>query len=44
MSLKEVNNYCLEFIIEPKFDGAGSFLEGLAPVKINEKWGYIGKV
>lgn len=30
-----------KFIISPQFDHAGSFAEGLAPVKIEGKYGYI---
>src|SRR6218665_3046176 len=29
--------------IEPQFDGAGDFQEGLAPIKMGDKWGYINK-
>ena len=32
-----------QVVIKPQFDDAGSFSEGLAPVKIGEKWGYISK-
>ena len=31
------------FIISPQFDAAGSFSEGLAPVKRDGKWGFIDK-
>lgn len=30
-----------KFVISPQFDDAGSFAEGLAPVKIEGKYGYI---
>lgn len=30
-------------VINPQFDAAGSFSEGLADVKISGKWGYIDK-
>lgn len=30
-----------DFIVKPKYDGAGSFSCGLAPVMIDDKWGYI---
>ena len=30
-------------LIPPQFDSAGNFSEGLAAVKINDKWGYIDK-
>jgi serine/threonine protein kinase len=30
-------------VISLKYDDAGSFSEGLAPVKLNGKWGYIDK-
>ena len=33
----------VEYIIQPQFDYAGPFSEGLAYVKIGEKWGYISK-
>jgi len=36
-----------ESIIFPSFDNAGDFADGLAPVQIGDKWGYIdhgGKV
>lgn len=32
-----------EIIIEPQFDLAGHFSDGLAAVKLNGKWGYIDK-
>jgi WG containing repeat len=32
-----------KFVIEPQFEDAYNFCEGLAPVKINGKWGYIDK-
>ncbi|MED7842166.1 WG repeat-containing protein [Campylobacter coli] len=32
-----------EFAIEPKFDDAWSFWEGLAKVELNRKWGFIDK-
>ncbi|MBV9957027.1 MAG: WG repeat-containing protein [Acidobacteria bacterium] len=31
------------FVIKAKFDGAGDFAEGLAPVKADSKWGYVDK-
>jgi hypothetical protein len=31
------------FLIEPKYDYAGKFSEGLAGVEIRGKWGYIDK-
>ncbi|PSO79918.1 MAG: hypothetical protein BRC51_06045 [Cyanobacteria bacterium SW_12_48_29] len=30
-------------VINPQFDYAGEFSEGLAPIKISDKWGYIDK-
>lgn len=33
----------IEYVIKPQFDGAWSFSEGLARVKIGDKWGYINK-
>jgi hypothetical protein len=30
-------------IIEPQFEEAGIFSEGLAAIEINGKWGYIDK-
>ena len=30
-----------EVVIEIKYDDAGSFGEGLAPVQVGEEWGYI---
>jgi hypothetical protein len=30
-------------VIKPQFDMAGDFSEGLAQVKIGNKWGYIDK-
>ena len=30
-------------VIPPQFDDVGYFSEGLAPVRIGEKWGYIDK-
>ncbi len=32
-----------DMIIEPQYDNAGIFSEGLAAVLVNEKWGYIDK-
>lgn len=32
-----------EFVIEPVYDEAGKFREGLAAVKKDEKWGYINQ-
>ncbi|WP_407711817.1 WG repeat-containing protein, partial [Campylobacter coli] len=32
-----------EFVIEPKFDEAWSFWEGLAAVGLNGKWGFMDK-
>lgn len=32
-----------EWVIKPRFDVAGDFRDGLAPVSIGEKWGYIEK-
>ncbi|OPZ92615.1 MAG: KWG Leptospira [Firmicutes bacterium ADurb.Bin419] len=31
------------FIIDAKFDDGEEFKEGLAPVKLKEKWGFINK-
>jgi hypothetical protein len=31
------------FVIEPRFDGASGFSEGLAPVQVSGKWGYADK-
>lgn len=31
------------YIVSPKFDNAGSFSEGLAAVKVGDKWGFIDK-
>ena len=33
----------VEYVIKPQFDDAWSFSEGLAPVKIGDKYGYISK-
>ena len=34
----------VEYVIKPKFDNAGTgFSEGLAAVKVGEKWGYLSK-
>ncbi len=33
----------VEFVVNPQFDDAKRFSEGLAPVKIGDKWGYIDK-
>ena len=33
----------IEYVINPQFDWAGSFSEGLAFVKSGEKWGYISR-
>jgi hypothetical protein len=30
-------------VINPRFEGAFSFREGLAPTKLDGKWGYINK-
>jgi hypothetical protein len=30
-----------KYIIEPQFDLAGDFAEGLAAAEIGKKWGYI---
>ena len=35
--------YTYEWVVEPKFENYGNFSEGLAAVKINDKWGYIDK-
>lgn len=32
-----------EMVVEPKFDKAYAFSEGLAAIKIKEKWGYMDK-
>lgn len=32
-----------KLIIEPRFGYAKDFSEGLAPVRIGEKWGFVGK-
>ncbi len=32
-----------KYVINPQFDYAGSFSEGLAVVEIGGKWGYIDK-
>ncbi len=32
-----------EFVIKPQFDFARDFSEGLAAVKVGDKWGYIHK-
>ncbi|HDS29982.1 MAG TPA: WG repeat-containing protein, partial [Firmicutes bacterium] len=32
-----------QYVINPQFDFAFDFSEGLAPVKIAEKWGFIDK-
>lgn len=32
-----------EIVINPQFDNAGMFINGLAPVKINDKYGFIDK-
>jgi hypothetical protein len=31
-------------VIQPQFEEVGIFAEGLAPAKINGKWGYINKL
>ena len=31
------------FSIEPRFSNGGIFLTGLAPVQLDNKWGYINK-
>ncbi len=33
----------VEYVIKPQFDGAWPFSEGLAAVKIGDKYGYISK-
>jgi hypothetical protein len=30
-------------IIKPQFDAAYMFSEGLAPIKLNNKWGFVNK-
>ena len=32
-----------KYIIDPQFDYAGDFSEGLAPIYVNGNWGYINK-
>ena len=32
-----------DLVIEAKFDDAKDFYEGLAPVRVGDKWGYIDK-
>jgi hypothetical protein len=32
------------FIIQPRFDEALGFSEGLATIKVGEKWGYVNKL
>lgn len=32
-----------EWVIQPRFDAAGDFSDGLAPVYLGGKWGFIGK-
>ena len=32
-----------KLVIDPQFDGAGNFAEGLARVSIGNKWGFIDK-
>lgn len=32
-----------QFRIQPEFEGAGPFSEGLAPVKTNGRWGYVDR-
>jgi hypothetical protein len=32
-----------EIVIQPQFDDAGDFSEGLAPVRLNGKWGYVSR-
>ncbi|MDX1357235.1 MAG: WG repeat-containing protein [Clostridia bacterium] len=41
--LSEVQNPDSEFIIDPVYNDAGKFKEGLAAVKKDEKWGYINE-
>jgi hypothetical protein len=36
-------NQGFTYIVQPKFDNAGSFSEGLAAVKVGDKWGFIDK-
>lgn len=31
------------WVIKPRFDGAGDFSEGLAPVSMGEAWGYVAQ-
>ena len=31
------------YVINPQFDGASSFSDGLAAVRIGDKWGYIAR-
>ncbi|MBQ7518462.1 MAG: WG repeat-containing protein [Bacteroidales bacterium] len=31
------------WVIQPRFEQAGDFCEGIAPVKLGGKWGFIGK-
>ena len=33
----------VEYVIKPQFDYAGTFSEGLAAVRIGDKYGYISK-
>lgn len=32
-----------DWAIQPRFEAAGDFSEGIAPVRLGGKWGYIGK-
>ena len=32
-----------EFVIDPQFEAASSFSEGLAAVEIDDEWGFINK-
>ncbi|MEI8187005.1 MAG: WG repeat-containing protein [Chlorobiaceae bacterium] len=53
--IKDIQQTCLinsgyrigQMVIKPRFDGAGDFSEGLAPVRIGNvktgKWGYISR-
>lgn len=33
----------VEYVVEPQFDDAGDFSEGLVHMKIGVRWGYINK-